>query len=129
MRQRRLRFLTGISVRKNGTVEGPGFVERLYGDPDRLTELLFAEFLFPCRGPTSNTRSQRVPGTLCRSSVAGLALHVTTANDVGDVAASSVVEKFSGRLSLRGSKTPTTTQALRCFSGLPLYAKFHLPLL
>jgi hypothetical protein len=32
-----------------------------------------------------------------------------------------VVESSAASVSLRGSKTPTTTQALRCFSGLPLF--------
>jgi hypothetical protein len=50
-----------------------------------------------------------------------LSLHVAAANDFADISIRRAVNELGDSESLRLSKTPTTTHALRCFSGLPLF--------
>jgi hypothetical protein len=46
---------------------------------------------------------------------------VATAQQRAEVAVADLVQLFGNRREAAGLKTPTTTQALRCFSGLPLF--------
>ncbi|MGU0055670.1 hypothetical protein ACVXG7_05085 [Enterobacter hormaechei] len=48
------------------------------------------------------------------------AFQFATAQQGADIAVADFIELLGDGESRRGSKTPTTMQALRCFSGLPL---------
>ena len=72
--------------------------------------------------PTSNTRSHNVSGTLCNTSVEPALPFISPPRNmplIYPLAVSSMA--CAASVSLRDSNTPTTMQALRCFSGFPFF--------
>ena len=115
---------------KDGAVESAGFVERFDADAYGLAKLLLAELLFLAEADQQHAVAERSRDVMEQEGGAGLALHVATPDDVGDMVAGGIVEKFSGQAEFsRFEYADDDAGAALLLRTSTFYAKFHWPLL